>query len=35
MEKTTTIFEIILRQPEKWENYKKISIQKALVVLKC
>jgi hypothetical protein len=27
------IFSIILRQLEKWENYKKISYQKALVVL--
>jgi hypothetical protein len=29
----STIFSIILRQLEKWENYKKISYQKALVVL--
>jgi hypothetical protein len=27
------IFKIILRQLEKWENYRKISYQKALVVL--
>ena len=32
-EKKTTIFAIILRQLEKWENYKKISYQKAMVVL--
>jgi hypothetical protein len=33
-EKKSTIFAIILRQLEKWENYfKKISHQKALVVL--
>jgi hypothetical protein len=32
-EKKSTIFSIILRQLEKWENYKKISYQKALVVL--
>jgi len=32
-EKKSSIFAIILRQLEKWENYKKISInQKALVV---
>jgi hypothetical protein len=31
--KKSTIFSIILRQLEKWENYKKISYQKALVVL--
>jgi hypothetical protein len=32
-EKKSTIFAIILMQLEKWENYKKISNQKALVVL--
>jgi hypothetical protein len=32
-EKKSTIFSIILRQLEKWENSKKISYQKALVVL--
>ena len=32
-EKKSTIFSIILRQLEKWENYQKISNQKALVVL--
>jgi hypothetical protein len=32
-EKKPTIFSIILRQLEKWENYKKTSYQKALVVL--
>jgi hypothetical protein len=32
-EKNSTIFSIILRQLEKWENYKKISYQKVLVVL--
>ena len=31
-EKKPTIFAIILRQLEKWENYKKISFQKALIV---
>ena len=30
--KKSTIFEIILRQLEKWENYKKIYYQKAMVV---
>ena len=32
-EKKPTIFSINLKQLEKWENYKKISYQKALVVL--
>jgi hypothetical protein len=32
-EKKSTIFAIFLRQLEKWENYQKISYQKALVVL--
>jgi hypothetical protein len=33
LEKKSTIFAIILRQLEKWENYKKKFYQKALVVL--
>jgi hypothetical protein len=32
-EKKSTIFAIILRQFEKWENYKKISYQRRMVVL--
>jgi hypothetical protein len=32
-EKKSTIFAISFRQPEKYENYKAISYQKALVVL--
>jgi hypothetical protein len=32
-EKKSTIFAIILRQLEKWGNCKKISYQKAMVVL--
>jgi hypothetical protein len=32
-EKKSTIFTIILRQLEKWENYKKTFYQKVMVVL--
>ena len=32
-EKKSTIFVIILRQLEEWENHKKISNQKAMAVL--
>ena len=32
-EKKSTIFAIIVRQLEEWENYKQISYQKAMVVL--
>jgi hypothetical protein len=32
-EKKSTIFAIILRQLEEWENYKKISYPKVMVVL--
>ena len=32
-ENKSTIFSIILRQLEKWKNYKKIPYQKNLVVL--
>jgi len=31
--KKSTIFAIILRQFEKWENYQKTSYQKAMIVL--